>query len=145
MDLHHLIDTGALFSLLVFWHFVADWLFQSHDEAMKKSKDARIRMFHCLVYTLFFVPIVGFTINDPVIAWSCLGALFLSHFIEDTYYPVLLWAKHVRKPPEFDGVRSDEEAFIKWASQPLGKIIAIVVDQLVHIGFLLPIAWYTTA
>jgi hypothetical protein len=148
-----LVDIGGVFALLVFVHFVVDWLFQSHDEAMKKAKDSWVRARHCLVYTFGFIPIICVLSLTIAEAMGCLTLLFFSHLIEDTYYPVLLWAKYLRKPPEFEKFvydidlmdmrkLNDEEAFIEWASTPLGKIIAVVVDQLVHIAFLLPIAYY---
>lgn len=140
---------GGFFALLVFLHFFADWLFQSHDEAMKKSHDAQVRMIHCFIYTIFFVPVMGVLGLTLTQAMFCSGLLFWSHFFEDTYVPVMLWVKHVRNPPEFreladDGTRlyTDEQAFRKWIASPLGMIIMIVVDQLVHITFLFPIAYY---
>lgn len=143
MTLHTLAAMGGIFALLVFWHFVIDWVFQSHDEAMKKSSDASVRAFHCGVYAVGFVPVLSMLQLTPVTAWSCFVLLFVSHFIEDTYYPVMLWAKHIRRAPEFhDGAyASDKEAFMAWISKPLGTILMIAIDQLVHIAFLLPIAY----
>jgi len=155
MSIEALAQMGGIFALLVFWHFVVDWLFQSHNEAMKKSHDAGARAFHCAVYTLGFVmvmPFFGSSFSTEEAILSII-ILFFSHFIEDTYYPVFLWTKHVRKPPEFGKIvfnqdltegrqLTDREAFIEWFGTPLGKIIGIVVDQLVHIAFLLPIAYF---
>ena len=132
---------GGVFALLVFWHFVADWIFQTHSEAMAKAKDARIRAQHCFTYAVIFAPAMGVLQLTWAEALVCWVVLFASHFVEDTYIPVMLWAKHVRQPPEFKSL-PDEEAFVAWASTPLGKIIAIVVDQLVHLAFLFPIAYY---
>lgn len=144
---------GGIFALLVFVHFVSDWLLQSHDEAMRKTSDALVRAEHCFIYSLSFVPFMNWfelTISEALISFAL---LFFSHFVEDTYYPVMLWAKYVRRPPDFKMIvfndemtngkqLSDRDAFIRWASEPLGKIIAIVVDQLVHIAFLFPIAYF---
>lgn len=140
---------GGVFALLVFWHFFADWLFQSHDEAMKKSHDLQTRTNHCLIYTFFFIPVMGVLGLSMYEAMFCSALLFFSHLFEDTYIPVMLWVKYVRNPPQFtfkndDGSRvyTDVEAFKAFVSTPLGMIIMIVVDQLVHIAFLFPIAYY---
>jgi len=136
---------GGIFALLVFWHFVVDWLFQSHDEAMRKSTDPYVRAIHCAIYTGGFAPVIGYLGLSFWESMLCGVVLFVSHFIEDTYIPVLLWVKHVRRPPEFsNGELSDKEAFVRWASTPLGKVIAIVVDQLVHVAFLMPMAYFAT-
>lgn len=142
---------GGYFAVLVFWHFFADWLFQSHDEAMRKSHHWQTRFTHCLTYTIFFIPLMGFWGFTKTEAAICGSILFWSHFYEDTYIPVLLWVKHVRNPPEFrqiddDGKRvyTDIEAFKKWITSPIGAIIMIVVDQLVHILFLMPTAYYAS-
>ena len=134
-------ELGGFFSILVFWHFVADWIFQSHDEAMKKSKNHEIRAIHCMIYTICFFPLLCVLPLTTTQLLISVAILFFSHFIEDTYVPVMLWAKHIRKAPEFNWHDRDEDAFIAFASTPLGKILAIVVDQLVHIAFLLPIAY----
>lgn len=145
-----LVNVGAVFSLLVLVHFVVDWLFQSHDEAMKKSHDWRVRSRHCTIYALGFVPfmlianLVGDTHFSLLEALLSLLILYVSHMVEDTYYPVFLWVKYVRKPPEFKTYSDDKTAFLVWFSKPLGKIIGIVVDQLIHILFLLPIAIFAT-
>lgn len=144
MTVIDLAKMGGVFALLVFCHFVVDWLFQSHDEAMKKSHDAWVRAIHCIVYTTGFIPLMILLRLNLVEFIASLTILFVSHFFEDTYYPVFLWVKYVRRPPEFRSplYPTDREAFLAWFSTPLGKIIGIVVDQLVHIGFLLPIAYF---
>jgi hypothetical protein len=173
-------QAGGVFAFLTFVHFFADWLWQSHDEAMKKATDSLIRAKHCLIYTAFFVvPLVALGLNPLELTVSLL-VLYWSHFFEDTYIPVLLWAKYIRKAPEFlnhshltgtgispflpEGtliqitadqgsttrsvrvvglsspdsvvVADDTANFIAWASTPLGKILMIAVDQIIHILFL---------
>jgi hypothetical protein len=133
-----LAEAGGLFALLTFFHFVADWLPQSHAEAMAKSTNARVRAWHCAIYAAgMALPLSWFGLTAPEFGVSVL-VLFVSHFIEDTYIPVLLWAKYIRKTPEFTfkGDRSDKSAFIEWATTPLGKILMIAVDQIIHLAFL---------
>jgi hypothetical protein len=91
---------GGLFGGFTFVHFVVDWVFQTHDEAMAKHNNAVVRARHCAIYTLPFIPLMawlGFELWELIV-----GALtlFVSHFVEDTYLPVYVWAKWIRRPPE---------------------------------------------
>src|ERR1017187_7628830 len=91
---------GGLFGVLAFVHFFVDWIFQSHAEAMVKHNNPKIRAKHCAIYTLGFLPLFylfGFTWQEWLIG---VNVLFWSHFVEDTYLPVFLWAKYIRRPPE---------------------------------------------
>ena len=91
---------GGLLSMFVLVHFVVDWIFQTHAEAMAKHNNARVRAKHCAIYTIGFGPILiylGFRQWDLAAATLI---LFFSHFVEDTYWPVVLWAKYIRNPPE---------------------------------------------
>lgn len=91
---------GGLLSLFLMNHFVVDWIFQSHDEAMVKHNNPKVRAKHCLIYTLGFIPLLFLMhMSWPLIAIS-LNILFWSHFVEDTYIPVFLWAKYIRRPPQ---------------------------------------------
>ncbi len=147
--------TGGLLAILVFVHFFVDWIFQSHSEAMVKHNNPKIRAKHCLIYTAGFVPFM-WLFNFTWLEWLIgLNILFWSHFFEDTYLPVYLWAKYVRRPPEMteprkqsgvDGYVSvlppDPKAgFVEFVQTPMGKILMIAVDQIIHIAFLFPIAW----
>lgn len=150
---------GGLFAVFAFVHFFVDWVFQSHAEAMVKHNTPRVRAKHCLIYTLGFVPLMwalGFT------AWEWffgLNILFWSHFFEDTYVPVYLWAKYIRRPPEMTEpwkemyTRVDGEVafrvhppdpkhgFGEFVQTPLGKILMIAIDQIIHLAFLFPLVW----
>jgi hypothetical protein len=66
--------------------------------------------------------------------------LFWSHFVEDTYLPVFLWAKYVRKPPEMD-CENKMEGFKLFVQTTLGKILMIAIDQIIHLAFLFPIVY----
>lgn len=193
--------TGGVFAILVFIHFAIDWVFQSHAEAMAKHNDPLIRAIHCLIYTTPFVPFMWWC--GLRWYWTLIFAivLFLSHFVEDTYIPVLLWAKYIRRVPEMrwkihvgnpqgDGYyamlispdgNSDEDSihiqcgaktwrevimmdchvgklgreeaqkkldhggFMEFIGSTLGKILMIAIDQIIHIAFLLPIAYMIVA
>lgn len=146
---------GGLLSILVFIHFFVDWIFQSHAEAMVKHNNPKIRAKHCLIYTVGFVPFMAL-FHFSWLEWLiALNILFWSHFGEDTYVPVYLWAKYIRKPPEMNEPRKhklvdgyvaitapDPKAgFVDFIQTPMGKILMIAIDQIIHICFLLPIAW----
>lgn len=158
MSIHELSRLGGVFAILVFWHFFADWVFQTHKEALAKAKNHWVRARHCFVYAALFLPLfwlVGFRDN-----WLALTILFVSHFFIDTYIPVMLWAKHLRKAPQFEGVgrtrvfqpwqdnvvdqvgyKTDEDAFKAFAATNIGLVLMITMDQFLHIAFLLPVAW----
>ncbi len=147
--------TGGLLSILVFIHFFVDWIFQSHAEAMVKHNNPKIRAKHCLIYTVGFVPFIALFHFSWVEWLFALNLLFWSHFCEDTYIPVFLWAKYIRRPPEMTGPRKQtgvdgyvsilppdpKAGFVDFIQTPMGKILMIAIDQIIHIAFLLPIAW----
>ncbi len=156
MIIQTLANAGGLLFLLTFVHFVVDWLFQTHKEAMEKNNSPLIRARHCLIYTAGFIPIMLLMQLNFFEFYAGLLILFFSHFIEDTYIPVYLWAKYVRKPPEMFELykyqvlsegniigypRDDKEGFFEFSKTPLGKIIMITVDQIIHIIFLIPLVW----
>ena len=157
MNIQNLSQVGGVFAVLVFWHFLADWTFQTHKEALAKAKNFWVRTRHCAVYAVMFWFLflaVGFHGPRAGIATMI---LFMSHFVIDTYVPVMLWAKYLRRAPQFSEtvfipgtwqdkrietrLRTDEEAFKAFASTPLGLVLMITMDQLFHIAFLLPVAW----
>lgn len=146
---------GGFLAILTMIHFPIDWIFQSHAEAMVKHNRAWIRAKHCMIYTLGFVPFM-FILHFTAIEWfSGINILFWSHFVEDTYLPVYYWAKFIRRPPEMTQPRRQvgvdgyvnvlppdpQAGFIDFIQTTLGKILMIVIDQIIHLLFLLPIAW----
>jgi hypothetical protein len=184
-------QVGGWLTLLVVLHFTVDWVFQSHDEAMRKPREWAVRARHCLVYTTPFAVLLCTTTWDSIHVIVATWVVFLSHFVEDTYIPVLIWAKYVRRPPQMGrrivivegrplimdsgvarGFRSPKEVdlfagmqtleatgipeatrvarlqreldldgFVTFVSEPLGKILLVAIDQIVHVLFLLPIAY----
>lgn len=131
---------GGVFALLTLVHFVADWVFQSHAEAMAKPTHHKVRAKHCLIYTALCLVAIWASMEA---SWPKLLAiaalLFFSHFFEDTYLPVYVWARYIRKPLEMEA-RATMVEFAAFASTALGKILLIAIDQIVHILFLVPVA-----
>jgi len=115
-------ELGGLFSLMVLAHFVFDWLPQPESWAMVKHKDHAIRFIHSFTYSILMAA-QFWIITDNNFAFV-FSVLFISHFIEDTYWFPVWWLKNVRKAkgPMFEG---------------LNLILLIVVDQLVHIATVL--------
>lgn len=135
----------SIFVVMTFIHFVVDWVFQSHDQAMAKATDHWARAGHCAIYAFGFLPLL---VWQDIYGWKfveCLAILFLSHFIEDTYLPVYWWAKYIRRPvvgPSQAPWRLQTiDDFKLWSRSPLGLILIIAVDQIVHLSFLWVVAW----
>jgi len=150
---------GGLFAVFAFVHFFVDWIFQSHSEAMAKHNNAKIRAKHCLIYTVGFIPLLIVLHFSFLKLGLATIILFVSHFVEDTYYPVYLWAKYIRKPPEMvepwkeTCIRENgdkyiklhppdaKKGFIEFIQTTLGKILMIAIDQIIHLLFLIPLVW----
>jgi len=149
-------QAGGIFAVLAFIHFFSDFIFQSHNEAMKKHNHFWIRAKHCAIYTVCFIPIL-YCLNMPKAGmFISLNILFWSHFIEDTYIGVFLWAKHIRKPPEIQKIYTHSSnlnptendlknwemaGFKEFVATPLGKILMIAIDQIIHLSFLWPVVF----
>lgn len=136
---------GGLFSLLCLNHLIVDFVFQTHFEAMNKHNNAKIRAIHCFVYTIGFLPIL-FTLHSfNAINWLeftiSINLLFWSHFGQDTYASVVLWARYIRRIPEMQPPNDMKKGFIEFVNTTLGKILLISIDQIIHFTCLLPIVY----
>ena len=146
MTIQTLSLIGGLLFLLILNHLIVDFIFQSHYQAANKHNNWKIRAQHCLIYVIGFLPIMvlfGFQFWKIIV--GCI-ILLDSHFLLDSYIMVFLWAKHIRKPPEMnprfrEPFLSDRDGFSQFIQNPLGLVLAIIVDQLCHIIFLLPLVW----
>ena len=155
MSITTLSLSGGIFFIFTFVHFIVDWLFQSHESAMNKCCNSKIRSKHCLLYSFGFIPLMllfNFSAIEFIIGFL---TLFISHFIIDSYVPIYLWARYIRKPQQMNnnnnrcyGVRDMEKTngyymsnFFDFAQTNLGLILCIVVDQIFHIVFLIPLVW----
>ena len=131
------MDVSLIFVVLMTVHFVADWVFQSHDTAMRKSSESRVRWVHCLVYSCFMWTAMALCGFWGLRLTAAYWVLLLSHYVEDTYKPVYLWAYYVRRVPGIRlwprGSPESVEAFRAWFGTPLGCILGIAVDQIVHV------------
>ncbi len=167
---NYLAQAGGLFAIMTFIHFFIDWICQTHSEAMQKHNNPRVRARHCFIYMCGFVPFLLVVKLTWFEFFVSMNILFWSHFVEDTYLPVYLWAKYVRRPPEMTEPRKSEpyifidlenkdpmkknevrydvlppdpkKGFLEFISTPLGKILMIAVDQIIHLTFLFPIIYF---
>ena len=149
-----LADAGGLLFILTIVHFILDWIFQSDKIAMSKHSNSSVRAQHCLLYAIGFIPIMflfKFQMWEYVFGFS---VLFITHYIEDSYVPLYLWAKYIRKPLvcsfinhpmdnnlvrqtnnqdyEYHSLNNKKD-FYKFCDTQLGKILVITVDQIIHI------------
>lgn len=74
---------------------------------------------------------------------TSLLVLFVSHFIIDTYIPVYLWAKYLRRAPQLQnaalGEKTGNQVFGEMWGSPVYPILFIAVDQILHLTFLWPV------
>ena len=165
MNPEFLAQLGGMWAFFLFFHFLFDWVFQSHTEAMKKSKPGGklYLLKHCLVYAGLFTGMCAVIGMSPQALLITFLVLFVSHFIEDTYIPVYWWAKYIRKPT-ISVVRHQQDCdwdpgtdecncelmyreivvetpkhFRVWlrnGRNPLALMLLIGIDQIVHMVFL---------
>lgn len=134
-------EIGSLFAILTFFHFVFDWFFQSSKTAMNKHKDKLVRASHCCEYSVLFGLLFAY-MNIPHVMLLML-ALFVSHYIIDSYYPTYLFFKYIRQPyPELSIEDFTFEKMKEYVTTPIGAILMITIDQLYHLGVLLGICYF---
>ncbi|MBW2976753.1 DUF3307 domain-containing protein [Candidatus Woesearchaeota archaeon] len=109
----------GIFTILLLAHFVSDWFFQPDKWRETKIKIPKLRLFHCVQYSILFVPVLYFfEINLLWIIW-----IFITHLLIDDYRFVNWWNKNIRK-----------------ATKPLPQWYPAVQDQILHILALAVIA-----
>jgi hypothetical protein len=141
--MQHIGAMGGVFAILAFWHFIADWCFQSHAMAVVKSSNELVRLKHCIVYALLFWPLfLGMGLQGNIVAIITM-ILFLSHYMIDSYEPVAFWARYLRRAPEALNAKqgTGHKFLLKMGETPLGTVLIVGMDQVFHVAFLLPIAW----
>lgn len=149
MTLEQIALAGGLYVPLVFWHFVADWLTQTQDKAERKSKDHAVLASHCLVYTLFFVPVL---LLYQIPMWgrlALLPILFISHLIGDAGFPVWFWARYIRRMTYPNNtkrvIHQMDEIFPPMSGLSTRLLfrpsLVLVIDQLWHLAWLWPIVY----
>ena len=114
--------------LIMFIHWVADFLFQTKERAINKSKSNYYLFQHVLVYTLTFY-VFGLTFYSSISAIAFCGITFLFHFITD--YFTSRWTSRLYRNKKFYGFPS--------------FFSVIGLDQFLHfVQLILTYAWVTS-
>lgn len=96
-------------------------------------------MIYATVMTVSWLFVAGDTAM-PIQTYVFFLILLGSYMIEDMYLPVYWWMRYVRK---VSVVRERGiEDFKEYVKTPLGAILMITVDQIVHLQFVWLVAWY---
>jgi len=142
MNDHELALIGGYWFWFTICHLFTDFLGQDHETATTKSTDKVNRFFHCAIYSmLMLIPMITFKLTPGEMFVSG-AALFLSHYVGDSYFLALWWFKHVRQPPWTKG-RTLKEIGTGFRHRPITMelhieiILFILVDQLWHILWLI--------
>jgi hypothetical protein len=122
----------SIFTILIFTHFIVDFIFQSHKTAMGKISNYKIRFWHCILYS-FIMSTIWLVLSFNLIYFLIiLLYFFITHYFIDSYKPVYWWAKYIRKPQEMID-NNNWEGFINFANTSLGKVLIVSIDQFLHI------------
>ena len=105
------------FEAFLITHLVADWLFQTHWEAVNKAEKFLPLFVHSSVYTLCFIPaFYYFEFN-----WLYLLILFGTHLLLDSRKFEFWWLDRIK------GVTKEN------TNDPTWTILLIGIDQSFHI------------
>lgn len=136
-----MIRFAAFYFLLTVVHFIADWVFQSEEQAHRTMTCEDVRSKHCAVYALCFTPFfVAFT-SHLLMALFLILWTFGTHWLVESCVPLKWWAKNIRRAGAYQSSSSDDEAFAKYTSTTEGYILVTVIDQIIHVVVLAPAAW----
>jgi len=75
--------TVTVILLLVWIHFVADFVFQADKVAIAKSKDSAILTTHVAIYITPFIPFAWWFMADVYVAAMWLLVNFCAHWVTD--------------------------------------------------------------
>lgn len=132
-------ETGGIFAILMFVHLLADWMTQTDSMARRKTEESPWMLaVHSAAYAAAYIPILSLLFDQTSMIVSVVLTLFMSHGAIDTYAPVWLWARFIRRPPEMK--ESPYAGFVTWRLKPRGMVLIFGVDHLMHAAFLVPIA-----
>lgn len=136
MEFH---EIGGALTLLALSHLIADWLLQTEASAKRKPGESPWTLaLHSCAYALAMSPALAISMQSWQLAASAALALAVSHGAIDTWAPVWMWARIVRRPKEMRGRAA--EGFVEWTSKPGGMALAMTADQAMHLAFLAPMA-----
>lgn len=124
---------AEVFVWLMLVHFIADFMFQTSQQARFKIDDPYERCWHVFVYGICLSLYIGaFFGSHPLMILY----IQLAHYVIDGYKINYLWHRYVKRVP-----LASFEDFKEFASTPIGMILTITVDQILHAISYLPIAY----
>lgn len=105
---------SQLFISLFVAHNIADYLFQTDNQAKKKNKGVfnLELLVHCLIYT-FIVAIIPFLVLG-YFSWNAFFIIFISHLIIDNRTFVIWWSKNIKiidKPKDSSVISKVDQTF----------------------------------
>ena len=131
-----------LFMVLLVIHWIADFVCQTHWQAVNKSKNVVALLHHVLTYTLvlqvlsfFAVKNLGFTGPGWFVPWvEFVLANMVLHFMTD--FCTSRWSSVLFKK-QMEMIWTDEMRTIRWDDfNPHNFFVVIGFDQLLHqVGF----------
>lgn len=110
----------TVFEALLITHLVMDWIFQWKWEAENKSKKWLPLFFHCIIYTVGFIPV--FLIYKINLVWLVL--LFISHVVFDKRTFVVWLLENFKRITKKDTTES------------VWTMLLTTIDQILHIVIL---------
>lgn len=81
MDINYYILIGIVF----FFHWLADFVFQTHEMSINKSKSIKWLTYHIIAYTATWIPFTLVLINKPIDMLWFLSLIFITHWITDFF------------------------------------------------------------
>ena len=139
-------DAGGIFAILMFVHFLADFIHQGFSKKESKSYTDLATLKHSFIYTIHFLPLMIFL---QMQMWEVVAGfiwLLLTHFIVDTHYFTKKWVFNLYHPEDPFSYRIKDSsrgvlhaAYNKWRQTPDGRVMFFVLDQIQHATTLWPI------
>lgn len=131
---------GSVMFILTIFHFVFDWMFQTDDLATAKLENAYARLKHSGLYSFQMLIIiisiyVLLNYNGELVYINAYHIymlfiwLIMTHFLLDDKRFVIWWLEKIKKIKNPEG-------------HPLFTMFVIVIDQILHILCLIPVALY---
>ena len=147
-------DAGGLFAMLVFVHFIADFVHQNAFHKDNKGWRYQALYKHSALYTIQFLPFMFWLKLE---CWEVVIGmmwLFVSHILIDSGVGTRTWIAKIYRPPDLFGGKAYNEvpyhnasfvrsAIDRWVLTPHGRITVLLIDQIQHATAIWPIVVMT--
>jgi hypothetical protein len=108
-----------VFIVLYIGHKIADYLFQTDNQALNKSKRWSPLLAHCFIYTLTLTLLAYFITG--FLSWLAIVVIFTSHLVLDKGDFLKYWAKKVKR------INNPEDSKVKLAMFELDQAFHYVI------------------